>query len=53
MATLAYLVDYHVVPRRLSPGFERHIGKRGMLLTYSSIALGLYVAEQLHARYRR
>src|SRR5690606_33818330 len=50
MATLAYVVDYHVVPRRLSPGFEHRIGPRGMLATYASFALGLYVAERLRKR---
>lgn len=52
VATLAYVVDYHVVPARLSPGFERRIGKRGMLVTYAGFALGLYLVERLHGRQR-
>ncbi|MCL6710772.1 hypothetical protein M8R20_27625 [Pseudomonas sp. R2.Fl] len=44
IATLAYIVDYHVVPPRLSPGFEHRIARPGMLMTYAAFALGLYLA---------
>lgn len=50
MATLAYVVDYHVVPKRLSPGFEHRIGTRGMVATYAAFALGLYLADRMHRR---
>lgn len=47
----AYVVDYHVVPRRLSPGFEHRIGPAGMLAAYGMFALGLYIAgSRGHAR---
>src|SRR5690606_12203114 len=36
MAALAYVVDYHVVPRRLSPGFENRIGATGVAATYAA-----------------
>ncbi len=49
VATLAYVVDYHVVPPRLSPGFEHRIARPGMLTTYAAFALGLYLAG-LHRR---
>lgn len=41
MAAIAYAVDYHVVPRRLTPGFERHVTARGMLATYAAFGVGL------------
>lgn len=37
----AYLVDYHVVPRRLTPGFEARIPHSGLACTYAAFALGL------------
>jgi hypothetical protein len=37
----AYAVDFHVVPQRLTPGFERRLSKRSILLVYGSFALGL------------
>src|SRR5690606_41119154 len=43
-AALAYIVDYHVVPRRLSPGFEHRIGAAGILSAYAAFAVGLLVA---------
>jgi len=41
ISALAYLVDYHVVPSRLSPGFDRRISGLGMVATYSAFAAGL------------
>lgn len=46
VAALAYLVDYHVVPRRLSPGFEHRIGPPGMVATYGAFGLGLFLAAR-------
>src|SRR5690606_31585640 len=46
VAALAYVVDYHVVPRRLSPGFEHRIGRAGMCAAYAAFALGLYLASR-------
>lgn len=53
IATLAYVVDYHVVPPRLSPGFEHRIARPGMLMTYAVFALGLYLAGGHRRRLRR
>lgn len=41
----AYLVDYHVVPRRLTPGFDRHLPASGMVATYGAFGLGLVAAH--------
>ena len=46
IATAAYVVDYHVVPRRLSPGFEHRIGAVGMYATYGAFALGLLLGTR-------
>jgi hypothetical protein len=50
VAALAYLVDYHVVPPRLSPGFENRISRPGMACVYASFALGLGLATLLRRR---
>jgi hypothetical protein len=39
VAAFAYLIDYHVVPKRLTPGFEEHLSKRSLLAIY--VVLGL------------
>jgi hypothetical protein len=51
-AATAYLVDYHVVPKRLTPGFEVHLGPRSMTHVYAGIALGLAAVALLRARER-
>ncbi len=53
MAALAYVVDYHVVPRRLSPGFENRIGAGGVAATYAAFALGLALADMVKGRVHR
>jgi hypothetical protein len=51
VSALAYLVDYHVVPRRLMPGFEVHLRGRGLRTVYVVLALSLAAGGLLaHAR---
>lgn len=40
-SAVAYVVDYHVVPRRLTPGFELRLPGRVLALVYAALALGL------------
>lgn len=41
VSALAYWVDYHVVPRRLTPGFEMRLSRAGMTAMYAALALSL------------
>ena len=50
VAALAYLVDYHVVPERLRPGFEAHLSAKSMLAVYAALAAGFALAAQLNRR---
>ncbi|WMY12568.1 hypothetical protein [Paraburkholderia phenoliruptrix] len=43
-AAVAYTVDYHAVPSRLTPGFEAHLSKRSMFYVYSALAAGFAAA---------
>ncbi len=49
---LAWFVDYRVVPRRLTPGFERHFPRKSMLATYVAFSGGLALAAILLRRRR-
>lgn len=49
VTTLAYVVDYHVVPARLTPGFEHHLPRRAVIAAYAAFAAGLAMT----ALYRR
>lgn len=43
-AAVAYAVDYHAVPSRLTPGFEAHLSKRSMFYVYAALAAGFAAA---------
>ena len=44
-SALAYVVDYHVVPDRFTPGFEKRLPDRSLGLIYAALALGLAASE--------
>jgi hypothetical protein len=41
VAGVAYLTDYHVVPKRLTPGWEAHMSHASLPLVYGALALSL------------
>ena len=49
---LAYATDFHFVPARLTPGFERRLSKKSLLGTYVELAASLTVSA-LAARPRQ
>ncbi len=44
-AATAYVVDYHVVPKRFTPGFEERLSQRSLLGIYVTMALALAVGS--------
>jgi hypothetical protein len=46
-SAVAYVVDYHVVPKRLTPGFEHRLSGGAMLATYGALAAGLALGALL------
>jgi hypothetical protein len=46
-AALAYVVDYHLMPRRLTPGYELRLKGPQMAIIYAAIALSLPLRELL------
>jgi hypothetical protein len=44
-AVTAYVVDYHVVPRRLTPGFEMRLSAPALAGVYLALGLGLWAAS--------
>lgn len=40
-AAIAYVVDYHVVPNRLTPGFEKRLSNVSVLAIYAALAVAL------------
>jgi hypothetical protein len=37
----AYAVDFHVIPKRLTPGFEHRLSRHSLLAVYGTFAIGL------------
>jgi hypothetical protein len=45
VSALAYVVDYHVVPKRLTPGFELRLPRAALCAVYAALALGLSLRD--------
>jgi hypothetical protein len=52
-SAVAYVVDYHVVPKRLTPGYEHRISPGALLATYGALAAGLALGALLLGERRR
>ena len=50
ISAVAYLVDYHMVPPRFTPGFEKVLPRRALLPIYIVIAAGLAAGALLTPR---
>lgn len=44
VATVANIVDFKLTPKRLTPGFERHLSRSSLAIVYSAFGLGLAAA---------
>ncbi len=50
VAGLAYVVDYHLIPRRLTPGWELRVSRGAVALGFITLGVSLGVAALLRAR---
>lgn len=41
----AYVIDYHVVPQRLTPGFEEKLSKKALFGIYTVMAISMALAS--------
>jgi uncharacterized membrane protein len=42
VTVISYIVDFHVVPKRFTPGFEHILDKRALLVVYTLLGLSLF-----------
>lgn len=52
VAAAAYVTDYHLVPKRFTPGFEKRLSGRSLFGVYAAMALALGAGSLLHRRRR-
>lgn len=45
VGAMAALVDLRLVPKRLGPGFDRHLGRAGLSMVYGGFGLGLVLSH--------
>lgn len=53
ISTAAYITDYHIVPRRLTPGFEKRLPGRAVAMIYAAFGAGLCLRDLLSAKSAR
>lgn len=52
IAGLAYLTDYHAVPKRFTPGWELRVSDRSLMIIYTALALSLPLRGLMRGRGR-
>jgi hypothetical protein len=50
ISAAAYVTDYHIVPKRLTPGFEMRIPRVALAGVYAALALGLSARDLIWPR---
>jgi hypothetical protein len=53
VSATAALVDYRLIPKRLTPGFEAHLGRKAITCVYAAFAAGLAFRVAGRGRGRR
>jgi len=46
VSVASYVTDYHVVPKRLTPGFEERLSRHGLAAVYVALGAGLLLAPR-------
>lgn len=49
-AAAAYVVDYHVVPKRFTPGFEKQLSRKALFGVYATLAFALAMGSLCRER---
>jgi hypothetical protein len=53
MTAIAGFVDYRLIPKRLTPGFEAHLNRASIVGVFAAIAVGLATGAFLNRRQKR
>jgi len=53
ISAIAYITDYYLVPKRLTPGVEKRLSNRSLVAIYTVLALSLAFGSLLNAQRKR
>jgi hypothetical protein len=59
VAAAAYVIDYHLIPKRFTPGFEKRVSGKSLTAIFAALAVGLAARDvidagiEFHKRRRR
>ena len=53
ISAMAYVTDYYLVPKRMTPGFEKRLSQRSLFYIYASLALALACGSMLNAKRKK
>lgn len=53
VAAAAYLIDYHAIPKRFTPGFEKRLSGKSMFAIFAALAIGLAARDVMDGVRRR
>lgn len=53
IAIIAYITDYYLVPKSVTPGMERRLSNRSLFFIYTMLGLGLSLGSILSARRKK
>jgi hypothetical protein len=50
ISLVAYITDYYLVPKRITPGMEKRLSNRSLLFIYTILAMSLALGSLLNAK---
>lgn len=49
VAAAAYVIDYHLIPKRFTPGFEKRVSGKSLTVIFAALAIGLAARDVIGA----
>jgi hypothetical protein len=49
VTTAAYVIDYHLIPKRFTPGFEKRLPAKSLAAIFVTLAIGLAARDLIEA----
>ena len=53
VAAAAYVIDYHLIPKRFTPGFEKRLSGKSLTAIFGALAVGIAACDVIDAAVKR